>query len=418
MSNPQSPASTTLGQRSGALAPLSLPVFRTLWLASFVAQLCTWMNDVTAAWLMTTLQTSPAMVALVQTASTLPMFVLGLPCGALADLLNRRRFLIVTQLWVTAVAVVSCLVVWHNVLSAPLLLALTFANGVGLALRWPVLAALVPEIVPRAHLPAALGLNGITINGTRILGPLLGGLILSHSGGAQVFALNAFLSICTCLSLLRWRHQPDMSEGPTPSSGLWSAMGTGLSFAKQSPQFLHILRRLMLFFLQASGLTALLPLVAARLGSAATFTVFLASLGAGAVIAVFLLPHLRARWTGGQIVFGGTLLLSLAMTLVSLAPSTWIVALAMVSAGMAWMAVLNSLSTSAQMMLPNWVRARGMSIYQMTMMGTNACGAALWGQVVTHFGLSVALSVAAAGGVLAAWFTRSFRLPELPPRSG
>lgn len=395
----------------GALAPLRLPLFRMLWLASFVAQLCTWMNDVTAAWLMTTLTTSPGVVALVQTASTLPMFLLGLPTGALADILNRRRFLIFTQLWVTAVAGGACLAIWQNALSAPLLLALTFANGIGLAMRWPVLAALVPELVPKPQLQAALALNGITVNATRILGPLLGGLILTHVGGFWVFLLNAVLSLCTSVSLLRWRGETAPKVAPA-HDGLWQAMGTGIRYVRRTPALQVVLKRVALFFVQASGLTALLPLVAHRLGNAATFTLLLAGLGLGAVTAVFLLPAIRQRWSPDRMVRGGTLLLSVAMAVVSVSPTTWVAALAMVAAGLAWMAVLNSLSTTAQMLLPNWVRARGMSIYQMALMGANACGAAFWGQVAAQAGLFAAMGTAAAGGLLIAWAARGLSVEE------
>src|SRR6478609_5233459 len=153
--------------RIGALTPLKLPVFRMLWSTWLIANICMWMNDVAAAWMMTTLTSTPIWVALVQSASTLPVFLLGLPSGALADILDRRRWLVATQFWLAGSAVVLCAAVVLDLMSAPLLLALTFANGIGLALRWPVFSAIVPELVPRSHLPAALGLNGISMNASR-----------------------------------------------------------------------------------------------------------------------------------------------------------------------------------------------------------------------------------------------------------
>ncbi|MDH5540497.1 MAG: MFS transporter, partial [Rhizobacter sp.] len=172
-----------------ALAPLREPVFRMLWFAWLAANVTMWMNDVAAAWLMTSLTDSAVMVALVQAASTLPVFVLGLPSGALADIVDRRRYFAVTQLWVASVAVVLCGLALAGALSAPLLLALTFANGIGMAMRWPVFAAIVPEVVPRRDLPQALALNGVAMNMSRVIGPVVAGALLAGAGSAFVFLL-------------------------------------------------------------------------------------------------------------------------------------------------------------------------------------------------------------------------------------
>jgi MFS family permease len=187
-----------------ALAPLRGPVFRMLWLAWLAANVTMWMNDVAAAWLMTTLTDSAVMVALVQAASTLPVFVLGLPSGALADILDRRRYFAVTQLWVASVAVVLCALSIFDLLSAPVLLAITFATGIGMAMRWPVFAAIVPEIVTRADLPAALALNGVAMNMSRVIGPVVAGALLAGAGSPFVFAFNAGLSVVAFVLILRW----------------------------------------------------------------------------------------------------------------------------------------------------------------------------------------------------------------------
>ena len=190
-----------------ALEPLKLPVFRMLWSTWLVANICMWMNDVAAAWMMTSLTTSPIWVALVQSASTLPVFLLGLPSGALADILDRRRWLVATQFWLAGTAIVLCAALALDMMTAPLLLALTFANGIGLALRWPVFAAIVPELVPRPQLPAALGLNGIAMNASRIVGPLTAGMLIASAGTLWVFALNAVLSVASGFVVLRWRRE-------------------------------------------------------------------------------------------------------------------------------------------------------------------------------------------------------------------
>ena len=242
------------------LAPLSVPVFRMLWLTWLVANTCMWMNDVASAWLMTTLTSSPVLVALVQTASTLPVFLLGLPSGALADILDRRKYFMVTQFWVAAVAVVLCGVILAGGVSPHLLLALTFANGIGLAMRWPVFSAIVPELVERPHLPAALALNGVAMNASRIIGPLLAGAIIASFGSAWVFVLNAVLSLLAGFTIMRWRRQA--TPNPLGRERLASAMRVGLQFVRESPPMRAVLWRISVFFLHATALLALLPLVA------------------------------------------------------------------------------------------------------------------------------------------------------------
>ena len=383
------------------LAPLTVPVFRMLWLTWVAANTCMWMNDVAAAWLMTTLTTSPILVALVQSASTLPVFLLGLPSGALADILDRRRYFIATQFWVAAVALVLCVAIMAGGMTAPLLLALTFANGIGLAMRWPVFAAIVPELVSRPQLPAALALNGVAMNASRIIGPLLAGAIIASAGSAWVFVLNAVLSVVSGLVIMRWKraHVPS----PLGRERLGSAMRVGVQFVRQSPRMRAVLWRISIFFLHATALMALLPLVAKGLegGGAGTFTLLLASMGAGAITAAMFLPRLRQAMARDVLVMRGTMLQAAATAVMAVAPNVYVAVPAMFVGGMAWITTANSLSVSAQLALPNWVRARGMSIYQMSIMGATALGAAVWGQVATLTDVHTSLGLAAATGVVA-----------------
>jgi len=436
-------AATAELQRSAAartpqspLAPLSVPVFRMLWLTWLVANTCMWMNDVAAAWLMTTLTSSPVLVALVQTASTLPVFLLGLPSGALADILDRRKYFMVTQFWVAAVAVVLCGVILAGGVSPHLLLALTFANGIGLAMRWPVFSAIVPELVERPHLPAALALNGVAMNASRIIGPLLAGAIIASFGSAWVFVLNAVLSLLAGFTIMRWRRQA--TPNPLGRERLASAMRVGLQFVRESPPMRAVLWRISVFFLHATALLALLPLVARGLqgGGAGTFTLLLAAMGAGAIGAAMLLPRLRQMMAADQLVTRGTLVQSLASAIVALAPNVYLAVPAMVVAGAAWITVANALVVAAQFALPNWVRARGMAIFQMAIMGATAAGAALWGQVAAMSSVPVSLALAAAIGVTVMTLvqrlvsnrhgeedlspSRAFNLPqaETPPEAG
>jgi MFS family permease len=423
-------------ERESALGPLRAPVFRMLWFTWMAANTTMWMNDVASAWLMTSLGPSPLWVALVQSASTLPVFLLGLPSGALADTVDRRRYFMATQFWVAAVATVLCVVILLDRLTAPLLLALTFLNGIGLAMRWPVFAAIIPEVVGRAQLAQALALNGIAMNASRIIGPLVAGALIASVGSAYVFVLNATLSILAGITIMRWRRVHQESHlGREP---LASAMRVGVQFVRQSARMRAVLVRIALFFLHSTALLALLPLVARSLpgGNAATFTVLLASMGVGAVIAALLMPQIR-RWLPLQPrVLVGTAIQAAGALGVAFAPNIYVAVPAMVWAGAAWITVANSLTVAAQMSLPDWVRARGMSIYQMALMGATATGAALWGQIATWSDIHVAIAISSVTHVLLMFLAQRLviergteeemtpsyvlKVPEMeaPPRAG
>jgi MFS family permease len=398
MATPASAAPTEAAP--SAWAPLAQPVFRMLWITWLVSNVCLWMNDVAAAWLMTSLTASPAMVALVQTASTLPVFLLGLPSGALADILNRRLWFIATQFWVAANAVVLSAMLLAGWLSPGLLLLMTFGNGIGLALRWPVYAAIVPELVPRRDLPAALALNGVAVNTSRIIGPLIAGAILAGFGGVYVFLANAVLSLAAAVIVMRWRSEQKVSV--LPGERFVGAMRVGVQYVAQSRPMRVVLARVALFFLQSTPLLALLPIVAKRLqGGAGTFTVLLAALGVGAIVAVAVLPRLRMRMTRDRMVRDGSIAQAIAMAVVGFAPNLYVALPAMLIAGAAWITVANTLTVSAQLALPDWVRARGMAIYQMALMGAAAAGAALSGQVAEWADVPTALAASAATGLVA-----------------
>ena len=394
-----------------ALAPFRHSVFTMLWSTWLIANLCMWMNDVASAWLMTTLTSKPIWVALVQTAATLPVFLLGLPSGALADILDRKRFLFFTQLWVAVVGVMLSLAVFSGLMTPPLLLMLIFFNGIGLALRWPVFSAIVPELVPRNQLPAALALNGVSMNTSRILGPLIAGAIIAALGSAWVFLLNAVLSIAAAVVVSRWQREHRVD--PLGRERLTGAMRVGLQFVAQSYHLKGVLARIAIFFFHSTALMALLPLVARQIegGNAGTFTVLLAAMGGGAVASTFALPRLRQKLSRDKLVLLGATTQALTMAVMAINSHLWVGAVAMALCGAAWLTTANSLSVSAQLSLPDWVRARGMSMYQMAIMGASALGAAVWGQVATVSSVPVALGVGAASGALVMAFV-NWRWPD------
>lgn len=395
---------------AAAFAPLADPVFRTLWVVWFTANVCMSMNDVAAAWLMTSLTTSPVMVALVQTAATLPVFLLGLPSGALADILDRRRYFVVTQFWVAATALLLCLAIVSDAINPTLLLLLVFANGIGLAMRWPVYSAIVPGLVPRVQLPAALALNGLAMNASRIAGPVLAGALIAGAGTAWVFVVNAVLSVIAGFLILRWKTVEEPSA--LPGERFLGAMRVGVQYVRQSAAMRAVLVRVMNFFGQSTALIALLPLVARGMhgGSAGTYTLLFASLGFGAILSVFMLPHMRHRRTRDELIRDGSVVQAAAMVAAGFAPNVYVAVPVMVVAGIAWLTVANSISIAAQLALPNWVRARGMSTFQVALMGGAGAGAALWGQVAALTDVRTSLAVAAVTGVAVLWLTRGYKV--------
>jgi MFS family permease len=397
-------------EKGSAWAPLREPTFRMLWLVWLVSNICLWMNDVAAAWLMTSLTTSPMLIALVQTASSLPVFLLGLPSGALADIIDRRRYFLVTQFWVAINAAILYAVAIAGGLTAYVLLLLTFTNGIGLAMRWPVYAAILPEIVPRSQLPSALALNAVAVNTSRVVGPVVAGAIIAAAGTEYVFALNCVISVAAAFALSRWKRETKPSV--LPGERFIGAMRLGWQFVRESRRMRDALVRTTAFFLHSAALFALLPLIAKGLGEGGpgTYTLLLASMGLGAIFTATQLPRVRDRWDRDQVASIGSVLGAFALGVVSFAPSAWIAAPAMFVGGMSWILVANSVTIAAQLALPDWVRARGMAIYQMSIMGGSAFGAVIWGKIAEHTSVHTSLAIAAVSMLAGNALTRGRKL--------
>lgn len=391
------------------LAPFRYPAFRVLWAVALMANLAMWMHDVAAAWVMSTLTADPLWIGLVQTAAMLPVFLLGIPGGAMADTLDRKKLLQLTQLGAIGSAALLTAVAVLDQLSPAVLLAMTFANGCMLALRLPVMAAVVPEAVPSAHWPSAMALSAVTMNVSRILGPIAAGLLLVQAGPVWVFAFNAVVSVVSLAVLSRWR--PGKRLDPLGPESLGAAMRVGLQFVRHSGPLRGVLWRMGVFFLCSAALMALLPLVARALpqGGARTFTWLIAAMGLGALAATALLPRIRQWGTSDALVLGGSLTQALTLVAMTQASALWMALASMVLAGAAWIVTGNTLLVASQQGLPGWVRARGMSISQVIVMGASAAGAALWGQVASWTQVQGSLAIAALCLVVGmVWVVRRF----------
>jgi MFS family permease/quinol monooxygenase YgiN len=397
------------GNTSG---PLSFPVFRALWIATIVSNVGTWMHDVGAGWLMTSLSPSPLLVALVQTATTLPMFLLALPAGAFADIVDRRRMLLSAQvLGVVGASLLAILTLW-DLVTPELLLAGTFVLGIAAALSAPVFQAIVPELVDKEALPDAVALNSLGVNISRAIGPALGGVIVALAGTAAVFALNALSVVAVLAVLFTWKRPQTVRT--LPPEHFFGALRAGYRYTRQSPAMRLVLVRAAGFFLFGSALWAMLPLVARR-GlelDAAGYGALLGCMGAGAVAGAILLKRVRKKFSANTISVTATLLFALATLALALATNAWLAGSVMVAAGLGWIGMLTSLNVAAQMASPGWVKARALAVYLLVFQGAMTGGSVLWGSFAASTSVPTALVVAAIGQAMAIVLALRWRLPQ------
>lgn len=403
-------ASPVLGFKH-AWTPLRHGLFRAIWVAAMASNIGTWMHTMGASWLMTTMVTSPLMVALVQTATTLPVFLVGLPAGALADIVDRRRMLLFTQSWMLLVAAALGALTLMGRTGPWTLLAVTFALGLGSAMNGPAWAAAIPELVPRPEMPAAVVLNSVQFNVARAVGPALAGIVLAASSAGVLFVLNAisFLGVI----LVVWRWEP--SSLPPHREGVVKAMYSGLRYVRDEPMFRAVLLRSGLFVFAGSGLWALLPVVASRglARSALGYGVLLGCLGVGAVTAAALLAPLRARYSPGAVVAVGNLLFAAATLALALLGSFEWVAVAMLAGGVAWMATMSTFNVTAQTPPPVWLRARALGVYLLIFQAALAAGSATWGALAARIGVRLALLWSAAALLAGLAGASRWRLPPI-----
>jgi len=378
------------GGQPSAWAPLRNRIYRDLFIAQFVSNIGTWMQSVAAQWFLVEKHSSAVIVALVQTASLGPTLLFGLFAGVLADLFDRRRLLIFLQSYAVLVALALAVLTYLGRLSPTSLLLFTVAIGCASALTAPAWQAIQPEVVPREQIPAASMLGSVSSNAARAIGPAIGGVVVALSGPAAVFAINAISYAGIIVGLLAWKRP--RQNAPIEREHFGQAIITGLHYVSNGPIFRRILLRATLFVFPASALLALLPVAASRrwhLG-AGGYGVALGAIGFGAVLAVGVAAPLRQR-------VSANVLLAVSAAAYGVAPLAvvWLPFAAatpfLVLSGMAWLITLATLNAAAQLSLPRWVMARGLSMYLVVSTGSLAIGSYLWGAIATRAGLDIAL---------------------------
>jgi MFS family permease len=392
---------TATARTTGAWSPFQYPDFALLWTAALLSNIGSWMHDSAAGWLMTSLAPTPFMVAMVQAATTLPVFLLALPAGALADRADRRHLLLLVQsIMLLLAALLGTLVLTHSATTA-WLLAVTFGLGIGTAITVPTWQAILPQLVPRTNLQPAVALHAVGINLSRAVGPAVGGFLIVALGIAWPFFLNALSFVAILVALWRWRP-PAAPPRETAPESLMASIRTGLAHAHGNPALRNTLLRSMAFYIFGSAYWALLPLVARQElhGEAWLFGTLQGCIGAGAVLGALWLPRVRARFGLDGTLIAGTLGTALAMTGYALLRVPVLAMLTSLLAGAAWIASLSSLNVAAQLAIPDWIRARGMALYSAVFYGCLAAGSVAWGQVANRIGLPPVLLIAAGGAVL------------------
>ncbi len=392
------PASLAPSPANSALAPLREPLFRSLWIAAVISYTGTWMQNVGAGWLMTQLTMSPLMVSLVTAATTLPVFLVILPAGALADLVDRRRFLLITQSWMVVAAALLGMLTLEHFVTPWMLLLFTFILGLGAVMNDPAWQAITPEIVcPENHAPA-VALNSVGFNVARAFGPALGGLVIAAAGSGVAFLLNAASFFGVIFFLYRWKR-PHLEQVET--GRVRDALFAGLRYVRGAPLARSILIRTGAFSLAASSLPALLPILA-RPHGATGYGLLLGFFGLGALAGAAVLPRVRTRFSVDSLVAFDILLFA-AMTFAAGRVQTfsWL-CLVLFASGTAWIGILACLNIAAQTMSPSFLRARSLSMYLLVLQGGMALGSAAWGALATRIGVPAALlcsAVALVGGL-------------------
>ena len=409
---------------TGGFAPLRIPLFRDRWIASTISSVGTWMQDTAGTWLMTALTSSPLLIALMQTAASLPVLLFGLLAGATADIFDRRKLLIFWQAWMLgSVAILAILTLLGHV-SPWTLLIFTALLNVGSALNNPAWQAIVPELVPRELIPDTVSLNAASNNLARAVGPALGGLMVAafktaHDGAGTVFALNAVSFAGVIWVLVNWKRTP-LFKSALPSERISGSIRGGLRYVANSPQLRASLVRAFTFPFFVSAIWSLLAVVAhqdlhgSRLGGALGYGILNGALGLGALVSATQVHNMRARFSADRILFIATLYEVFTLAVLAWVRQPWIIIPVLIGSGACWTASMSSINTSVQLAVPPWITARALGTYLMTFQGGMAAGSVTWGFIADRSHTYVALYAAAAGMLVTLPFVSRYKILQGP----
>ncbi len=403
----------TPGSTSSLWRPLSVPTFRNLLAANVVSDIGAFMQSVGAAWMMISLHAGPAFVALIQTASSLPYFLLALPAGSAGDIVDRRKLILVTEAWMTMVALVICVLTIGRWMSPWLLLVLTFALAAGDAFETPSWHAIMPELVSKEDLPAASALNGIEFNLARAVGPALAGVVIAAAGVATAFVTNFVAFFGVILVVLKWKRP--VRKWTAPPETFAGATVAAIRYVRYSPEILTVVVRTGAVMFFSSSLFALLPTVSRSVNeSAIGYGLLLGCFGAGAVGGALIMQSARARWSTEIIVSTGVAILGLAIVAMSGLHRLVTLAPVMLIGGAAWVLFISLINALVQNLAPDWVRARVLAVFILVYQGCFALGSAVWGALAERRGIETALVVAGIGTVATTVLALLAELPEAP----
>ena len=411
---------------TSGFAPLRIALFRDRWIASTVSSVGTWMQDTAGTWLMTALTSSPLLIALMQTAASLPVLIFGLIAGATAEIFDRRKLLIFWQSWMLGSVVLLAVFTFFGHISPWALLGFTTLLNVGSALNNPAWQAIVPELVPRELIPDTVSLNAASNNLARAVGPALGGLMVAafkstHDGAGAVFALNAISFAGVIYVLVNWKRMP-LFKSALPSERIAGSIRGGLRYVRYSPPLQATLVRAFTFPFFVSAIWALLAVVAKQdlHHGAIGYGILNGALGLGALLAATQLPRIRKRFTTDQLLTATSLYQALALFLLAFVPRPWVIIPTLILAGAAWTSTMSSINTSVQLSVPPWITARALGTYMMTFQGGMALGSVLWGSLAEHLSPRFSLAASGAGLLVTLPIVYRFRilhgpLPDFTP---
>jgi MFS family permease len=392
--------------------PLRTPIFRWLLVADIASDVGTFMQAVGAAWLMVSLGAGPMYVALTQTASTLPFFLLALPAGAVGDIVDRRKLILFTEAWMVSAAIVLAVVTLTGMMTPWILLALTFALSAGDAFETPTWRAVLPELVSKEDLPAASALNAIEFNIARAVGPALAGVLIATAGVGTAFLVNVASFAGVILVVARWRRP--LHKRTTPPETVAGATVAAVRYVRYAPAIRAPMLRSGVVMFFASASFALLPTVAHSISnSALVYGILLGCFGAGAVGGALLLQPARARWSTEAVASIAVAVLGASIVATGLVHVLGGLVVVMLVSGAAWILFISLVSAVVQMLAPDWVRARALAIFLLIFQGGMAAGSAVWGSVATRAGVGTALLWAGLGTIATTALGLVARLPDV-----